>query len=172
MSAEQMEAPSMPNAKELSGVTKVFGGAKPVRALDDVDLTVAKGQFAAIVGPSGCGKSTILNLVAGFEQATSGTVRVDGTPVGAPGPDRAVVFQEAALFPWLSVWENTVFSPKARSRPVREYADKARHFLSRVGLADFHDHLPSQLSGGLQQIGRASGRERVCQYVEISVVAV
>src|SRR3546814_3951210 len=142
------------------------------RSLDDVDLTVAKGQFAAIVGPSGCGKSTILNLVAGFEQVTSGTVRVDGTPVGAPGPDRAVVFQEAALFPWLSVWENTVFSPTARSRPVREYADKARHFLSRVGLADFHDHLPSQLSGGLQQIGRASGRERVCQYVEISVVAV
>src|SRR3546814_17119337 len=132
MSAEQMEAPSMLNAIELSGVTKVFGGAKPVRALDDVDLTVAKGQFAAIVGPSGCGKSTILHLVAGFEQATSGTVRVDGTPVGAPGPDRAVVLQEAALFPWLSVWENTVFSPKARSRP---------------------------------EVGRASARERGCQYV-------
>src|SRR3546814_18946247 len=101
MSAEQMEAPSMPNAIELSGVTKVFGGAKPVRALDDVDLTVAKGQFAAIVGPSGCGKSTILNLVAGFEQAQSGTVRVDGTPVGAPGPDRAGGFQaEVGRAPW------------------------------------------------------------------------
>ncbi len=139
------------NAIELSGVTKIFGGAKPVRALDDVALTVGKGQFVAIVGPSGCGKSTILNLVAGFEKATSGTVLVDGAPVGGPGPDRAVVFQEAALFPWLSVWENTVFSPKAQGRPEREYKDQATQFLSRVGLSEFHDHLPAQLSGGMKQ---------------------
>ncbi len=139
------------NAIELAGVTKIFGGAKPVRALDDVALTVGKGQFVAIVGPSGCGKSTILNLVAGFEKATSGTVLVDGAPVGGPGPDRAVVFQEAALFPWLSVWENTVFSPKARGRPEREYKDQATRFLSRVGLSEFHDHLPAQLSGGMKQ---------------------
>jgi NitT/TauT family transport system ATP-binding protein len=139
------------NAIELNRVTKVFGGAKPVRALDEVDLSIAKGQFAAIVGPSGCGKSTILNLIAGFEKPTSGDVRVDGAPVAGPGPDRAVVFQEAALFPWLSVWENTVFSPKAQGRPGHEYKEQAAHFLSRVGLSEFHDHLPAQLSGGMKQ---------------------
>ena len=104
------------DAINLTRVTKIFGGAKPVRALDNVDLSIGKGQFAAIVGPSGCGKSTILNLVAGFEKPTSGDVHVDGKPVRAPGPDRAVVFQEAALFPWLSVWENTIFSAKARGQ--------------------------------------------------------
>ena len=141
----------MTTAISLTRVTKIFGGAKPVRALDSVDLSIGKGQFAAIVGPSGCGKSTILNLVAGFEKPTSGDVRVDGAPVREPGPDRAVVFQEAALFPWLSVWENTVFSSKARGLAKSAYADKARHFLSRVGLSDFHDHLPTQLSGGMKQ---------------------
>lgn len=144
-------ATMLENAIEVTGVTKVFGGAKPVKALDDVSLTVGRGQFVAIVGPSGCGKSTILNLVAGFEQPTNGAVLVDGRPVVGPGPDRAVVFQEAALFPWLSVWENTVFSPKVRSWPASEYKDKARHFLSRVGLSEFHDHLPAQLSGGMKQ---------------------
>jgi NitT/TauT family transport system ATP-binding protein len=139
------------DAINLTRVTKIFGGAKPVRALDSVDLAIGKGQFAAIVGPSGCGKSTILNLVAGFEKATSGDVRVDGKAVHAPGPDRAVVFQEAALFPWLSVWENTVFSAKARGLPKAAYEEKARHFLSRVGLSDFHEHLPAQLSGGMKQ---------------------
>ncbi len=139
------------SAIELTGVTKIFGGAKPVKALDDVTLTVEQGQFVAIVGPSGCGKSTILNLVAGFEEPTAGSVLVNGAPVAGPGPDRAVVFQEAALFPWLSVWENTVFSPKARSRPESEYDEKARHFLARVGLSEFHDHLPAQLSGGMKQ---------------------
>ena len=139
------------DAINLTRVTKIFGGAKPVRALDSVDLSIGKGQFAAIVGPSGCGKSTILNLVAGFEKATNGDVRVDGKAVHAPGPDRAVVFQEAALFPWLSVWENTVFSAKARGLPKAAYEEKARHFLSRVGLSDFHEHLPAQLSGGMKQ---------------------
>jgi len=139
------------DAINLTRVTKIFGGAKPVRALDNVDLSIGKGQFAAIVGPSGCGKSTILNLVAGFEKATSGDVRVDGKPVRAPGPDRAVVFQEAALFPWLSVWENTIFSAKARGQPKSAYEHKARQFLARVGLTDFHDHLPTQLSGGMKQ---------------------
>ena len=139
------------DAISLTQVTKIFGGAKPVRALDSVDLSIGKGQFAAIVGPSGCGKSTILNLVAGFERPTIGAVRVDGKPVHAPGPDRAVVFQEAALFPWLSVWENTVFSVKSRGLPKSAYEEKARHFLARVGLSDFHEHLPAQLSGGMKQ---------------------
>ena len=139
------------DAINLTRVTKVFGGANPVRALDSVDVSIGKGQFAAIVGPSGCGKSTILNLIAGFEKPTHGDVRVDGKTVHAPGPDRAVVFQEAALFPWLSVWENTVFSAKARGLPKSAYEEKARHFLSRVGLSDFHEHLPTQLSGGMKQ---------------------
>src|SRR5262249_23074411 len=96
--------------------------------------------------------STILNLIAGFEKPTNGDVRVDGKTVQAPGPDRAVVFQEAALFPWLSVWENTVFSAKARGLPKSAYEEKARHFLSRVGLSVFREHLPTQLSGGRRQL--------------------
>lgn len=139
------------HAIELSQVTKIFAGANAVRALDEVNLSIDKGQFAAIVGPSGCGKSTILNLVAGFDTPTAGSVRVEGTSVRKPGPDRAVVFQEAALFPWLSVWENTIFSAKARGIRRAAYESKAQHFLSRVGLCDFHNHLPMQLSGGMKQ---------------------
>jgi NitT/TauT family transport system ATP-binding protein len=85
-------------------VSKTYPGAQEVRALEDVSLTVAEGEFVALLGPSGCGKSTLLNLLAGFEKTTEGTMLFDGAAISHPGPDRGVVFQEAALFPWLSVW--------------------------------------------------------------------
>ena len=135
----------------MTGVEKVFGGPNPVHALTQIDLSIAKGQFATLLGPSGCGKSTLLDLIAGFEAPTTGDLRVYDAPVTRPGPDRAVVFQEPALFPWLTVWENVVYSLKLRHKARREYESVACEYLNFVGLGDFHDHLPDQLSGGMKQ---------------------
>ena len=133
-------------------VGKVYdGGGGRVAALDGIDIRIAEGEFAAVLGPSGCGKSTLLNLVAGFEAPSEGAITVFGAPVTKPGPQRAVVFQEPALFPWLSVWENVVFAPKLAGKKRSEYEDLAREFLETVGLAGFERHLPDQLSGGMKQ---------------------
>jgi len=135
----------------LKGVEKVYPGRTPVHALTEIDLAIEDGAFTAILGPSGCGKSTLMNLVAGFEPATSGEVAVFGAPVRAPGPERAVVFQEPALFPWLSVWDNIVFGPKIQGKPRSEYTDAAREYIRVVGLEGFEKSLPDQLSGGMKQ---------------------
>lgn len=137
----------------LSGVEKVFESrGSRVTALAGVDLTVAHNEFVAIVGASGCGKSTLLNLVAGFEHPSGGTLRVDGKPVVKPGPDRGVVFQQSALFPWLTVRQNIAFGLSLaanRARTIR--APSIDQMLKRVGLTAFADHFPSQLSGGMRQ---------------------
>jgi NitT/TauT family transport system ATP-binding protein len=122
-----------------------------VLALERIDLDVAPGDFVALLGPSGCGKSTLLNLIAGFEPVTSGLLHVDQQPVAAPGPDRGVVFQEAALFPWLTVWENVIFGPRVQGLPKQDYEARAHEMLKIVGLSDFKNHLPVQLSGGMRQ---------------------
>jgi NitT/TauT family transport system ATP-binding protein len=139
------------SAISISKVNKIYPGATPVHALDNIDLTIAPGEFVALLGPSGCGKSTLLNLIAGFENVTSGDLLVDGKPVSKPGPERGVVFQEAALFPWLTVWENVVFGPKVNGRAKRDYEGRAREMLEITGLSGFMDHLPVQLSGGMRQ---------------------
>ena len=136
---------------DIHDLSKVYPGKTEVRALDHIDLEVGAGEFVALLGPSGCGKSTLLNLVAGFEAPSAGRLLVDGRPVGAPGPDRGVVFQEASLFPWLSVWDNVVFGPKVQGRPRSEYEARAHEMLDIVGLSDFKQHLPVQLSGGMRQ---------------------
>ena len=98
---------------ELAGVSREFAkGERRVLALQEIDLAAAPHEFVAILGPSGCGKSTLLNIVAGFDRPTRGTVRVGGEAIADPSPRRAVVFQEPALFPWMSVMENVVFGPK------------------------------------------------------------
>jgi NitT/TauT family transport system ATP-binding protein len=135
----------------FAGVSKTFGGATAVRALADVDFAIVEGEFVALLGPSGCGKSTLLNILAGFEGLTGGTVRFDGRPIAKPGPDRGVVFQEAALLPWLTVWENVVFGPKVQGLPRAAYEAKAREIIKVVGLEAFHGALPVQLSGGMRQ---------------------
>ena len=135
----------------FSKVSKVYGGSGGVRALDQVDFTVAEGEFVALLGPSGCGKSTLLNLVAGFEKLTEGRMLFDGQPVSRPGPDRGVVFQEASLLPWLTVWENVVFGPKVQGLLRNEYEPRAHEILKIVGLEAFHEALPVQLSGGMRQ---------------------
>ena len=106
----------------FENVSKTFSGQTEVRALDGISLTISEGEFVALLGPSGCGKSTLLNLLAGFEKTTEGTLLFDGKTVTRPGPDRGVVFQEAALFPWLNVWQNVIFGPQVqgvRARRIR-----------------------------------------------------
>jgi NitT/TauT family transport system ATP-binding protein len=139
-------------AIELAQVRKEFvKGERRVLAVDSVDLAVSQREFVAILGPSGCGKSTVLNMVAGFDRPTSGAVRAGGEAVGEPSPRRAVVFQEPALFPWLSVFENVVFGPKTQRQPVAEYRARAAQIIEQVGLAGFESHYPAELSGGMRQ---------------------
>ncbi|AWP57478.1 ABC transporter ATP-binding protein [Bordetella bronchiseptica] len=135
----------------VTQLSKTYPGVTPVHALDQIDLQVAEGEFVALLGPSGCGKSTLLNLIAGFEAPSGGELRVGGGAVERPGPERGVVFQEAALFPWLNVWENVVFGPKIAGLSRREYAARAEEMLEITGLSAFKRHLPVQLSGGMRQ---------------------
>ena len=139
------------SAIKIEKLDKTYPGDPPVQALDKVDLDVQDGEFVALLGPSGCGKSTLLNLVAGFERNSRGLLNVHGAEVDKPGPDRGVVFQEAALFPWLTVWENVVFGPKTQGLPPESYEARAHDMLRIVGLSDFKNHLPVQLSGGMRQ---------------------
>ena len=135
----------------FSAASKTYPGVTGVRALDDVNLGIGEGEFVALLGPSVCGKSTLLNLVAGFEDLTEGTLTFDDRPVTRPGPDRGVVFQEASLLPWLSVWENVVFGPEVQKLERADYEPRAREMLRIVGLEKFHEALPVQLSGGMRQ---------------------
>jgi NitT/TauT family transport system ATP-binding protein len=143
---------SAANAVELRGVRKEFvKGDRRVEALQSIDLAVAPKSFTAILGPSGCGKSTLLNMVAGFDAATAGEVRAGGAAVTGPSPKRAVVFQEPALFPWYSVFDNVVFGPKTQRRPPGEYRPRAERIIEQVGLKGFEAHYPAELSGGMKQ---------------------
>jgi len=136
----------------LERVRKEFvKGERSVLAVDDVDLAVGQREFTAILGPSGCGKSTLLNMVAGFEGPTAGRVLAAGAPVDGPSPARAVVFQEPALFPWLSVFDNVVFGPKTQGKPAAEYRASAAQIIEQVGLSGFESHYPAELSGGMRQ---------------------
>jgi NitT/TauT family transport system ATP-binding protein len=132
--------------------TRVFtrnGSAHAV--LKDIGLQVRDGEFVAIVGPSGCGKTTLLRLAAGLDQPTSGEVRVGGVEVDGPGPDRAVVFQQFALFPWKTVAENIEFGLRCKAMPPAQRAERIGHYVKLMGLQGREDAYPHQLSGGMQQ---------------------
>ena len=135
----------------ITGVSKVYGGPQGVRALEHVDVSLAEGEFMALLGPSGCGKSTLLNILAGFEAQTDGVITFDGKSVRKPGPDRGVVFQEAALMPWLTVWQNVIFGPQVQGVAKADYEPRAREIIRVVGLDGFMEALPVQLSGGMRQ---------------------
>jgi len=122
-----------------------------VRALAGIDLAFAEGDFVCIVGPSGCGKTTLLQTLAGFIRPTTGSVRLNGTAITGPGPDRGVVFQQPALFPWMTVLENAEFGPMVRGIARADRRATVEHYLKLVSLWDFHDRYPYQLSGGMQQ---------------------
>jgi NitT/TauT family transport system ATP-binding protein len=127
----------------------VFGGS--IKVLDDINLQIAEKEFVAIVGPSGCGKTTCLRMVAGFEAASSGTVSVNGKAVTAPGPDRAVVFQQFALFPWKTVRENIDLGLRNKRLPQAERDRLISEALILMNLESHADAFPHQLSGGMQQ---------------------
>ena len=136
----------------IEDVSKQFVRAgRRVEALQRVTLRVEPNRFVALLGPSGCGKSTLLNMVAGFDQPSSGTVSVNGQAVSGPSPKRAVVFQESALFPWFSVLDNVTFGPKQQKRRPAEYLPSARQIIEQVGLEGFEQHFPTELSGGMRQ---------------------
>ena len=147
-----MAEPTRPIALQVSDVSKEFAiGAQRVAALSHVDLTVARGEFICLVGASGCGKTTLLRIIAGFETASSGEVKVGRMTVTGPGPDRGMVFQDYALFPWLTVRENVAFGPRERGVPKAEARERVDEFIQMVGLTPFADRYPHQLSGGMKQ---------------------
>jgi len=124
---------------------------RPVLALSDVSLEVRAREFLALLGPSGCGKSTLLYLVGGFLPTEAGRILVEGRPVSAPGPDRGIVFQHFALFPWKTVRANILYGLERQRMPRTEREKRAQAFIDLVGLRGFEDSYPSQLSGGMKQ---------------------
>jgi NitT/TauT family transport system ATP-binding protein len=138
---------------EIIGLTHEYVDTEGqlITAVKDVSLLVSDGRIMSIVGPSGCGKTTLLNIVAGFIPAKSGSVLIDGKAVSGPGPDRGVVFQSYALFDWLTVRENIEFGPRMAGIKARERSERADKFLSMIGLRKFANRYPYELSGGMRQ---------------------
>ncbi len=124
---------------------------RPVLALEDVSLEVGEQEFIALLGPSGCGKSTLLYLMGGFLPVESGSITVNGKLVTGPGPDRGVVFQHFALFPWKTVLQNVLYGLERQNMAREQREERARKFIELVGLRGFEDNYPSQLSGGMKQ---------------------
>ena len=124
---------------------------RQVTAIRDISLTVDAGDFVSVVGPSGCGKTTMLNTIAGFLAPTAGRIRVDDRVVSGPGPDRGVVFQSFALFPWRTVLDNVAFGPKMRGVAKARRHEIAREYLALAGLGHAAERYPNELSGGMQQ---------------------
>lgn len=144
----------MPASEYLKaqGVSKVFmRNDQAVVALEDFDLSIAEGEFVSIVGPSGCGKSTFLHIVGGFEPRTEGAITLAGKPVSRPGPDRGMLFQDYALFPWRTVLGNVAWALEVKRMPRAERERLARKYIDMVGLAKFEGAYPAELSGGMKQ---------------------
>jgi NitT/TauT family transport system ATP-binding protein len=136
----------------ISGVNKVFQtGERELVALKDISLQIPRGQFTCLLGPSGCGKSTLLNAVAGFSPPTSGIITTDGKPVTGPGPDRGMVFQEYALFPWMTVEDNIGFGLEIKGMARAEIRQRVDALLAMLSLSDFRARFPKDLSGGMRQ---------------------
>jgi NitT/TauT family transport system ATP-binding protein len=138
---------------DIAHLEKVFVTVRNERihALNDISLSVGEREFVTVVGPSGCGKTTLLKILAGLVPVTAGTVRVDGRPVAAPRRDIGIVFQNPVLLPWRTVMENVLLPAEVQGIPLGEARRRARDLLKMVGLADFEDKYPMELSGGMQQ---------------------
>lgn len=144
---------------DIESVSVILGDPPNAKLIiDEMDVHINAGEFVALLGPSGCGKSTVLNLVAGYFKPTRGAIRVDGVPVLGPDPQRGMVFQQHSLFPWKTVQENVEFGPRMSGKSRTTASATARSFLSMVGLSEYADHYPAELSGGMQhrvEIARA-----------------
>jgi NitT/TauT family transport system ATP-binding protein len=144
---------SAPEQIVIDGVCHMYRPprGRAVLALDQVSLSVRNREFVALLGPSGCGKSTLLYLLGGFLPVETGAILVDGQPVAGPGPDRGIVFQHFALFPWKTVRGNILYGLERQGMPKEEREKRALDFIELVGLSGFEDSYPSQLSGGMKQ---------------------
>ena len=135
----------------VDNLTVVYNGGAGVCAVKDLSFKVGAASFACFLGTSGCGKSTILNVLAGFTKPTAGSVLLDGQPITGPGPDRGIVFQHHALFPWMTARDNIAYGLKSRRLPRNEVRERTQRFIEIVGLQRFADSYPGELSGGMQQ---------------------
>ena len=136
----------------IDNVSKVFeGDGRRMVALQDIDLEIPRGQFVCLLGPSGCGKSTLLNAIAGFAPPTSGRIVADGVPVAGPGPERGMVFQEYALFPWMTVEQNVGFGLEIKGMARAQITTRVAGLLKLLSLEDFAKRYPKDLSGGMRQ---------------------
>ncbi len=137
---------------EINSLRKVFHiDGSSLTVLDGIDFSVDKGEMICVLGRSGCGKSTLLKMLAGFLSPSSGEILLNGKPVANPGPDRCVVFQEDTLFPWLTVKENIAFGQKGRTKNKKVFDEEVERFLSLVGLSEFRNYLPREISGGMKK---------------------
>ena len=153
-SAGSLERPPAASAGEIEArdVSKSYGSARFAKTvIRDCSFTIASGKLTVMIGPSGCGKSTLIRLLAGFERPNSGTISIGGKSVTEPGRDRLVLFQESALFPWMTTYNNIMFGPRARAERGREPRRRAEFLLDKVGLGAFRRRYPTQLSGGMQR---------------------
>lgn len=137
---------------EARDISKSYGSARFAKTvIRDCSFTIASGKLTVMIGPSGCGKSTLIRLLAGFERPNSGTISIGGKSVTEPGRDRLVLFQESALFPWMTTYDNIMFGPRARAERGGESRRRAEFLLDKVGLGAFRRRYPTQLSGGMQR---------------------
>ena len=137
---------------EVAGVSQIFRrGATTTHALDRIDLTVAQGEFVALVGPSGCGKSTLLRIIAGLLRHTSGSVLLNGREVAGAQTDLGIVFQSPVLLEWRNILGNVMLQLELRGLDPKAYVTRAHELLAKVGLGEFHDRRPRELSGGMRQ---------------------
>jgi NitT/TauT family transport system ATP-binding protein len=136
----------------VTRLSKSYGAQQfSKEVVHDCSFTIERRKLTVMIGPSGCGKSTLIRLMAGFERPTAGEVRLDGEPVDGPARDRLVLFQETALFPWMTTYDNILYGPRARGEVTKETKDFAEFLLNKVGLQDFRHKYPTQLSGGMQR---------------------
>src|ERR1700761_2204062 len=149
--SSQVTASPLGSQLTVRNVSKMYGaGDFAKEVVRDCSFTIDSGKLTVMIGPSGCGKSTLIRMLAGFERPTSGSISLDGKPVSGPGLDRLVVFQESALFPWMSTYDNIMFGPRARGEDTPQMRAYAEELLQKVGLDGFRKKYPAQLSGGMR----------------------
>jgi NitT/TauT family transport system ATP-binding protein len=137
---------------EVKNISKSYGtGLFTKMVVQDCTFSIPRNKLTVMIGPSGCGKSTLIRLLAGFERPTTGSITIDGKPITGPGKDRLVVFQESALFPWMTTFDNIMYGPRARGEDTPQSRAQAEFLLEKVGLKAFRNKYPPQLSGGMQR---------------------
>ncbi len=146
------KAPTTAGEIHVEGVSKAYGsGLFSKTVINDCSFAIPRNKLTVMIGPSGCGKSTLIRLLAGFEKPSSGSITIDGKPITGPGKDRLVVFQESALFPWMTTFDNIMYGPRARGEDNPQSRAQAEFLLEKVGLKAFRKKYPPQLSGGMQR---------------------